>query len=401
MKMKYLLSLLLAICLLLAACSTPNDTTAGNDDAVITLDTASVSLTPGGTCKISYSVEPENTAITFSSSDASVAAVSEDGTVTAVSSGSTVVAVSAGEYSKAYFEVTVSPASMQPVPNLLLNCETVELIEDATFDIACTAKNGVEEIDGCTINWASSDEKVAGVENGKVTAIAEGEAVITASADIGGIHAETSCNVKVYPFYHISISEPTVYAAIGEEFTLEAIVTDKDGNIVTPEPEELELFTSDENSVQVTENNTFKVVGIGDTGAGVRYKGNNAMIPVDIFSVTADFFSDSCTDFYGEIGGETVCAVKYASSIYQPHFHLTEDGVARLHAYAEEHGYDTVTLRTYAILKDNGFVISLKYWFPNNAWGELKVKISDLTTEADFWSQSQGATEVYMVFLFE
>ena len=39
-----------------------------------------------------------------------------------------------------------------------------------------------EEATDKTVVWSSSDEKIAKVENGKVTAVAEGEAVITVEA---------------------------------------------------------------------------------------------------------------------------------------------------------------------------------------------------------------------------
>lgn len=399
MKLKKLLPLLLAFCLLLAACGTSED--AGNDDAVITLAEPSAELTPGETCKIGYTVEPQDAKITFSSSDADIASVAADGTVTAVGNGSTVIAVSAGEYSKAYFEVTVKAASMQPVPNLLLSNTSLELIAGSTYDITASVKDGTELLDGCTVNWESSDAAVAVVENGKVTAKAEGDAVITASAEIDGNTTVKTCEVHVYPFYKLTLSQDIVRASVGAEFTLDAQITAADGSAVTPAAGELELVTSDSDSVQVTENNTFKVVNIGNTGVGVRYKGNTAMIPVDIFSVTADFFSDSCTDFYGEVAGETVCAVKFTSSVYQPRIYLTEEGIARLNAYAEENGFDSVTIRAYSILMDNAFVIGNKYWLPNGAWGETKIKLSELTPELDFWSQSQGTTEIYMTFMFK
>lgn len=402
MKLKKLLPLLLVVCLLLAACgNSSKDAPAGNDDAVITLAEPSAELTLGQTYQISYTVDPENTAITFSSSDSEVAPVDAEGTVTAQSVGSAVIAVSAGEYSKAYFEISVTAPSMQAIPNLLLNTSAVELVENTEYDILPTVKQGTELLDGCTLTWESSDETVASVENGKVLAKKEGSAVITASADIDGTHTEASCEITVFPYYCITISEDTVHAPVGKEFTLTAEVSDAAGNPVTPADGELELITSNADSVAVTEKNTFRVTGIGDTGVGFRYKGNSAMIPVDIFAVTADYFSGSCSDFLGEVAGERISAIKFASTVYQPRIYLTEDGIARLNAYAEANGYDTVTLRAYSILKDNAFVLANKHWLPNGDWGEVKLKISDLTTEFDFWSQSQGSTEIYMMFLFE
>ena len=69
------------------------------------------------------------------------------------------------------------------------------------------------------ISWKSSNEQVATVENGNVTAVGLGEATITATygEDENAIKAE--CKVKVMT---IELSETTLELTVGDEFTLSA-----------------------------------------------------------------------------------------------------------------------------------------------------------------------------------
>ena len=50
---------------------------------------------------------------------------------------------------------------------------------------------------GAAISWSSSDETIATVENGVVTAVAEGEAVITVTARYRGNTSTATCTVTV------------------------------------------------------------------------------------------------------------------------------------------------------------------------------------------------------------
>lgn len=79
------------------------------------------------------------------------------------------------------------------VTGVELNKTSVELNVSATEQLAAT----VNPMDATNKNvlWSSSNNAVATVENGLVTAVAEGEAVITVETEDGGFKA--TCNVKV------------------------------------------------------------------------------------------------------------------------------------------------------------------------------------------------------------
>lgn len=105
-------------------------------------------------------------------------------------------------------------------------------------------------------------------------------------------------------------------------------------------------------------------------------------------------------DYQGEAGGTSITGLKVTSADYQPHFKLTAAAVEAINTYAKENGFTNVTVHAYAILKDNSFVIGNTYWFGNGVWSTATIPVSALTTSLDFWSQSQGTTEIYMWFEF-
>ena len=129
--------------------------------------------------------------VTWSSSNEAVATV-VNGLVTAVAEGTAVITASAGGKS-ASCTVTV-PHVFIPVESITLN-KTETTIQEGGVELLVATVNPTGA-DNATVTWTSSNNGVATVgSNGKVTAIAEGTAVITAEA--GGKTA--TCTVTVTP----------------------------------------------------------------------------------------------------------------------------------------------------------------------------------------------------------
>ena len=84
-----------------------------------------------------------------------------------------------------------------PLTSLTIS-QTEATLTEGDF-IELTVETAPENATDHTVTWSSSDEKVATVDaTGKVTAIAEGNAIITATANDGsGLNA--TCNIKVEP----------------------------------------------------------------------------------------------------------------------------------------------------------------------------------------------------------
>ena len=152
-----------------------------------------LTLTEGGEPQsVTALVEPADATdytVTYTSSDDSIATVDAAGNVTPVAAGETeVIAEIADKGLTATCHVVVTPA----VEALYLSENAVTLGIGKEETLALTAEP--EEVDVSAAVWASSDESIATVDDeGNVTAVAEGEATVTAT--LGGM--EVTCEVTV------------------------------------------------------------------------------------------------------------------------------------------------------------------------------------------------------------
>ncbi len=180
--------------------------------AEVTLDEDYIELTVGDTKTLTATVLPANATdktVAWISDKTSVVTV-VNGVVTAKAVGSANITATADGKS-VICKVTVN-AKVVPATGVTLNADNLELKEGETFTLTATvAPNDTTEND---IIWTSSNEGVATVENGVVTALAEGSAVITAKA--GSVSA--ACEVAVIK-EEVTIPSDSIltYAHAGEE----------------------------------------------------------------------------------------------------------------------------------------------------------------------------------------
>lgn len=170
-------------------------TQAGRDKVLITgvtLDRPDATLYIGDTITLIATVSPSHTdedkTVTWSSSNEAVASVA-GGVVTALSEGETVITAKAGSF-EATCKVTVAHKVVE-VESVTLDKTEAALYIGETVTLVATVNPS--NADDKTVTWTSSNEAVAVVTGGVVTALAEGEAVITAKA--GGKTA--TCKVVV------------------------------------------------------------------------------------------------------------------------------------------------------------------------------------------------------------
>ena len=168
----------------------------------VTLNKTSTSIGVGGTETLTATVAPAeatNKTVSWSSSDVSVATVS-NGVVTGVSAGvSTITATTEDGSFTATCTVTVTAPIA--VTGVTLNKPSTTIIVGNTETLTATVVPA--EATNKTVSWTSSDESVATVSDGVVTAVAVGSATITVTTADGGKTA--TCAVTVAPI-------PTHYA---------------------------------------------------------------------------------------------------------------------------------------------------------------------------------------------
>ena len=169
---------LAAIAAILVACGPKEDPIV--EVTSVSLSQTTLSIAKGGTTTLNATVGPHNATdktVTWSSSNSSVATV-DKGTVSAIAVGTaTITATASGK--TATCEVTVTPKG---ITSIRLEQGAAELNINEVF----TLVSSVEPADADeTLTWSSSDENVAKVENGKITAVGKGKATITASTTRG------------------------------------------------------------------------------------------------------------------------------------------------------------------------------------------------------------------------
>lgn len=146
----------------------------------IVLNTNSITIDVAGKYQLTAAVNPEGAAdktVTWSSSNPNVATVSESGLITANTIGSAIIYAQCG-YVSSSCDVVVLPKSVS------LDYQNVELDVNGTKQLKATVLP--ETSTNKTVIWESTNTDVVTVsEEGLVTAIAPGVAVVTATCDEG------------------------------------------------------------------------------------------------------------------------------------------------------------------------------------------------------------------------
>lgn len=185
-------------------------------------------ITVGGTLSLSAKVEGENLSdgdkgITWSSSDKSIATVSDGGTVTGIKAGKvTITAASQKDSQKtASCSITVRDAAVT------ISLDRSELSLKAGESASLSAK-----VSRGSVKWTSDNEKVAKVTDGKVSAVAEGTAVIKAvSAEDGNVSASCKVTVQKASALTVSFEKDSVKVYTDKTVDAKTTISNASGNV--------------------------------------------------------------------------------------------------------------------------------------------------------------------------
>ncbi len=191
----------------------------------LTLSNTRISIERGDTYRLSASTS-NSSMVSWKSSKKSIATVDENGIVTGIKPGETTITATADGTSKTCI-ITVKK------PTIHLSQSKIKLYRKQSAKLSATVSSKVKPA------WKSNKSSVAKVdENGTVTAVKHGTAVITATVD--GV--SKSCEVIVEP-PAINLSKTNLELTVGS--TEKLIATVASGNPVT-------WSTSNENILSVT-----------------------------------------------------------------------------------------------------------------------------------------------------
>ncbi|WP_302382901.1 Ig-like domain-containing protein [Anaerotignum lactatifermentans] len=150
--------------------------------ASVELNQTTLELIAGKEATLTATVKPDdatNKTVTWSSNNETVATVDNNGKVTAKAAGEAIITAKVGD-KQATCNVKVTAADVA-VESVTLNQSSLELIAGKEATLTATVKP--DNATNRTVAWESNATNVATVDNnGKVTAKAEGTAIITAKA---------------------------------------------------------------------------------------------------------------------------------------------------------------------------------------------------------------------------
>lgn len=178
----------------------------------------------GKTATLAATITPANAtnkAVTWKSSDETVATVDANGVVTGVKVGTATITVTTVDGSKtATCEVTVEHIAIETITvsekTLSMSMESDPVQLEAAFTPAEATDN--------KITWSSSDDKVATVVNGVVTAVGIGTAEITATNSNGTVSDVCTVTVSAISVTGVTVDKTTAEISVGGTVVVTATV---------------------------------------------------------------------------------------------------------------------------------------------------------------------------------
>ena len=189
----------------------------------VSLNTATIEMVEGETFSLVATVLPKDAeydGVTWASSNASVASVNS-GTVTALKEGTATITASAGGKS-ATCSVKVS-AKIIAVTSISLDKASLSIQVGDTETLTATIQpdNATDK----AVVWTSSEDAIASVSNGKITAHKSGKATITAKSGTCSAECEVTVSVNTES---ITLDKTTLSLSVGETAQLTATVKPDD-----------------------------------------------------------------------------------------------------------------------------------------------------------------------------
>ena len=293
--------------------STSVNVTVSKISTEISVDPISLDLFVGDETVIAAVLTPADAGnVTFTSSDDSVVSVDAKGNVIAQGKGQVIITVSfvGNEKYAACENKTVTVTVSLNDASVTVDNDTLNLEVDETYQINAHKKPDTILLD---INYTSSNESVACVdENGTVTAVGEGAAIITVEVGDDKVYAKNSTNVTVNVGEKTAIllvNNLTKYYHGPERFNVS--VVDLKGNPIA------------DKTVQITINGvTYNRTTDKDGIASIAINLNSGIYPVEVTS--ANLSAEATVTVLSTVNGTDVTGRYNEKIIFEARFLDTE-----------------------------------------------------------------------------
>ena len=218
-----ILGVLVASCVLFACAQKEEEIPVSS----VTISQPTAEIIVGETVKLSAIISPSNATdkeVIWASSRQSVAIIDKSGLVTAIAEGTSNITATAG--GKTGTSLVIVSKRVVEVSSIELNKTALSLVEGEEFTLEATVKP--DDATDKTVSWSSSAPEIASVDAGKVTAIAEGETTITATAGEKSATCKVVVSKKVIAVESIELNKTELPLKEGESEKLFAVIKPDD-----------------------------------------------------------------------------------------------------------------------------------------------------------------------------
>jgi len=218
------------------------------DYTKITLSNTSKTLFIGEAFTLKADTNTSVKKVKFKSSNTNIAKVDSNGKITAVAAGNANITV----YDNTGVVTAVCKVTVISKDTITLSHSKVTLNAGSSFTVTANKSNS-----SMNLKWSSSNEKVAGVYNGKISGLSKGTAIITVSDTTGKISAKCTVTVNAVSSGNVRVSRSSVTTNAGKSVLIKGcngsswsttdsnIATVSNGLILTKNPGKAAVTFSD------------------------------------------------------------------------------------------------------------------------------------------------------------
>lgn len=205
------------------------DVTVRSEIKSVVLNQTALTLEEGSNQSLRATINPSDTTdakdLNWVSSNTSVATITQNGEVTAVAPGTATITVTTVNGRKAECKITVTEAVVtRPITSVTLDQTSLTLVEEEEATLTATI-NPSDTTDSRTLVWTSSDENVATVVDGVVTAKSAGTTTITVTSVNGKkANCAVTVNAKEIPITSVALDHDVLTIKAGNNATLTATI---------------------------------------------------------------------------------------------------------------------------------------------------------------------------------
>ena len=208
-----------------------------------------------------YTLEYSKGTYSWTSSNQNVAKVSSKGEIEAIKNGDATITIKVGNETIAYKVHVDKVDDAVVLTNVKMEKNTIELEKDKEYKMSVTLTP--KTATNAELTWISSDEKVATVKDGVITAVAPGTCIVTVKSTNGNID---NCVVKVKgdgnynPVESITIESGDVSLNKGTSYIISYKADPEDSiNLITWESSDNEVATVENGIVYALKGGEIKV----------------------------------------------------------------------------------------------------------------------------------------------